>query len=460
MTSHQASVALRPFYFAVHPDRFATEPNIRNNNEKALQVFNGYLSSLFPRPTAQQQPVQVDFFVRGKDNKFRSVRLSLSGFDVEQIVRTTLELFELNTDTLPTIKAKNVPAESFSASSKEWSAHGLDEVWQDLQENERMRRQQTESSADDLFCGILVNREKALQRLDNHRSIMELIRDEIEHICTKTGATQIIWSINWDQSHMRRCLINVQSMMVDQEAKEGVIHALNGRKLIFGRGSHVCCDGSLQFGADDAAGAWQKVCIESGVRRFDVRNLEKLTERVRELLGGVQLVRRPHENVLNAIQQIQIFIGKICSQPKNEREMLRALLSPEIFVEIVNCYQELMVVEGCLQIPCCVEFPPLRKFVAANAIRSRQLRQEHLERKWHLELARDACISKLALSELSWDASLPFETVRVCMEKLRRIGPEKSAQFARLSIHLSNSPKLFVMFNGRLSVPIDWVKEL
>uniref|UniRef100_A0A914GXZ5 T-cell activation inhibitor, mitochondrial n=1 Tax=Globodera rostochiensis TaxID=31243 RepID=A0A914GXZ5_GLORO len=442
MTAHQASVALRPFYFAVHPDRFAREPNVRNGNEKALQVFNGYLNSLFPRPVVHQTPVQIDFMVRDKDdNKLRRIRISLSGVDVEQIVRTTLELCDLSTENLPT-KSKDATDEP--SSSMKWSAYGLGEVWQDLQENERLRRRQTDRPINDLFSGIVVNRERALQRLDNHR----------------TGAAQIIWLINWDQSHMRRCLMNVQSMMADQEAKEDVIHALNGRKLVFGRGSHVCCDGSLQFGADDATGAWQKVCVESAVRRFDVRNLELLMERARELLDGVLLIRRPHENVLSAIQQMQIFIGKICSQPKNEREILKGLLSSDIAMEVVNCYQELMVVEGCLQIPCCVEFPPLKKFIAANAIQSRQLRQEHFERKWQLELAKDACVKALALSELTWDDSLPFETLRVCMEKLRRIGPEKAVEFTQLSIHLSNSPKIFVMFNGRLSVPIGWIKEL
>lgn len=41
-------------------------------------------------------------------------------------------------------------------------------------------------------------------------------------------------------------------------------------KLYFrlGRGSFVCCDGSLQFGADDATGAWQKVCLEANIRRL------------------------------------------------------------------------------------------------------------------------------------------------------------------------------------------------
>lgn len=38
ISSQQAAVALRPFYFAVHPDRFANNPEIRAHNERSLQV--------------------------------------------------------------------------------------------------------------------------------------------------------------------------------------------------------------------------------------------------------------------------------------------------------------------------------------------------------------------------------------------------------------------------------------
>ena len=40
LTQSEASVALRPFYFAVHPDRFAKDPVIQSQNEKSLQVVD------------------------------------------------------------------------------------------------------------------------------------------------------------------------------------------------------------------------------------------------------------------------------------------------------------------------------------------------------------------------------------------------------------------------------------
>lgn len=38
ITANQAAIALRPFYFLVHPDRFGGTPDIATKNEKSLQV--------------------------------------------------------------------------------------------------------------------------------------------------------------------------------------------------------------------------------------------------------------------------------------------------------------------------------------------------------------------------------------------------------------------------------------
>ena len=44
---------------------------------------------------------------------------------------------------------------------------------------------------------------------------------------------QILWNINWEHSFMRRCLLNVQTMIKqsDSTTRETIIHALQGRKL-------------------------------------------------------------------------------------------------------------------------------------------------------------------------------------------------------------------------------------
>ncbi|MFH4984527.1 hypothetical protein AB6A40_011236 [Gnathostoma spinigerum] len=86
LTSRRAAVLLRPFYFAVHPDRFADNKLAKEQNEKSLKVFNGYLNELFPG-SRYQKPVDLPFFIQNKDGQVKEVVLSLSGSNVMSIIK-------------------------------------------------------------------------------------------------------------------------------------------------------------------------------------------------------------------------------------------------------------------------------------------------------------------------------------------------------------------------------------
>lgn len=445
---------------------------MQTSNERALQVFNGYLNNLFPSPREQQQPVHVEFAVKNKDNShIKNIQIFLSGADAHSIVRLTLEKCNLSTEALATKSSIRRNNSNTTTPKSSWNAEDLAECWHILQENERARRRRF--SSEDLFKELANSRELALQRMAIHRRMIEFIGDEIERIQRRTGATQILWSINWELSFMRRCLINVSAMLshADRETRETIVHALNGRKLSFGRGSYVCCDGSLQFGADDATGAWQKVCFESTVRRFDLRNLDLLVDRVRELLGGAQLLVRPLANVGLTIQQLQIFIGRVCTQPKEDKAALQALFRSQQ-VEIVNSYSELNILEddgsSCLlQIPCNVDIRALKEFLRANKLQNGTMaeqlrRRERFEQMCLLETVRTEAMRHLSIAELTWDSSLTSSPQLLrCLRKLASLSPvSRVGQFARLEIHMSAAgPKIQVLTSGKISVPIEWIEE-
>lgn len=78
-----------------------------------------------------------------------------------------------------------------------------------------------------------------------------------------------------------------------------------------GRGSFICCNGSLQFGADDATGAWQRVCLESNVRLFEIQNLKRLINRVCELFGKAQMIVNPHASLVATTEYMQTIIVRL-----------------------------------------------------------------------------------------------------------------------------------------------------
>uniref|UniRef100_A0A1I8BW31 DUF4460 domain-containing protein n=1 Tax=Meloidogyne hapla TaxID=6305 RepID=A0A1I8BW31_MELHA len=130
-SAKEAAIALRPFYFAVHPDRLA------------------------------------------------------------------LERCELSTDHLP-VRDKHSRHQKSGVrvkTSPQKFSPGLDEIWKNLQESERLRQKRFYSF--NLLKELSKNRELAMQRRDGHKIMVEMIDDNIAEIKRKTGVTQILWSINW-----------------------------------------------------------------------------------------------------------------------------------------------------------------------------------------------------------------------------------------------------------------------
>uniref|UniRef100_A0A914LGY7 T-cell activation inhibitor, mitochondrial n=1 Tax=Meloidogyne incognita TaxID=6306 RepID=A0A914LGY7_MELIC len=459
-SAKEAAVALRPFYFAVHPDRFAQEPDIQTRNERALQVFNGYINNLFPEPVTQM-PVNVEFTVRDTLSNFKSIRIFLSGADPAEIIKLALERCELSTDHLPVRDNLSQNTKIGTKTSQQNFAPGLDEIWKNLQENERLR--QKRFYAVNLLKELSKNRELAMQRRDGHKVMVEIIEDNIDEIKRKTGLTQILWSINWELTFMRRCLINVLEMInhADKCSKDFIIYSLNGRQLTFGRGSHICCNGSLQFGADDAIGAWQKICIESTkFLTFEVQNLERLVERVAELLGGINLLVQPHDGLLQTIKNVKLFIARICSQPPSELSKIKSLLKKDQQVQIMNGYSELALLQGILQIPCNVDIQALKHFIDKNdASKAEKMRKEYFEQKYFLESVKNSTVSHLELTSLSWDADLNFTRLLDALRKLSKIQKEQISHFSGLQIHLGSGPKVFVLASGKISVPIEMIED-
>uniref|UniRef100_A0A8C5VHD3 T cell activation inhibitor, mitochondrial n=1 Tax=Microcebus murinus TaxID=30608 RepID=A0A8C5VHD3_MICMU len=67
LSAAEAVNALRPFYFAVHPDFFGQHPKEREINENSLKRLSVYLENLQKPGFKSLKPTQLMFYVRGTD---------------------------------------------------------------------------------------------------------------------------------------------------------------------------------------------------------------------------------------------------------------------------------------------------------------------------------------------------------------------------------------------------------
>ncbi|XP_039978825.1 T-cell activation inhibitor, mitochondrial-like, partial [Xiphias gladius] len=101
--------ALRPFYFAVHPDFFGQYPREREVNENSLKRLNGYLENLQKPGSRSVQPMKLTFYVRDtKDSSDMQPDLLTSGF---RSVSFTLHTNDVLSTVMNVLKSCSLPME-------------------------------------------------------------------------------------------------------------------------------------------------------------------------------------------------------------------------------------------------------------------------------------------------------------------------------------------------------------
>lgn len=110
--STEWATALRPFYFAVHPDLFGQHPEQRSVNEDSLKQLSAHMQMLHERKYHVLRETKVlRFYIREENAEDRStfklitISLDSQARDPKMIITKLLELCNLSTDYVKTIKS-------------------------------------------------------------------------------------------------------------------------------------------------------------------------------------------------------------------------------------------------------------------------------------------------------------------------------------------------------------------
>lgn len=66
------------------------------------------------------------------------------------------------------------------------------------------------------------------------------------------------------------------------------------------------------------------------------------------------------------------------------------------------------------------------------------------------------CCLNLDIKKIDWDKSLRIDLLIETLSRLCKIDNSRKKVIKGLAIHLSNSPHIFIMSDGRISIPINW----
>lgn len=109
--STELTAALRPFYFAVHPDLFGQHPEQRKTNENSLKLLSAHLEALHHSRYGSDDAKLLQFYVReskesDRRDNFRliQIRIDKGTRDPKRFIQHLLESCNLSTDYIKTVR--------------------------------------------------------------------------------------------------------------------------------------------------------------------------------------------------------------------------------------------------------------------------------------------------------------------------------------------------------------------
>ncbi|XP_019735651.1 T-cell activation inhibitor, mitochondrial [Hippocampus comes] len=455
--------ALRPFYFAVHPDFFGQYPREREVNENSLKRLNGYLENLLKPGSRSIQPMKLTFYVRDtKDSSdmqqdlltsgFRSVSFVLRTSDVLSTVTNVLKSCSLPMEHMKELeavaKSTQSPAEAAVPFSRpiKWDKSyytftGFRDPEVELQHAARveptlnMWLQNNESEATKKHNDSLPRREE-LKRLK-------------KELCQKFDLADIRWQRSWGVTHRRSQLQSLNRLAVQNP--EAMLN-LQGYTVVFADQSGMNASGHVMLGTADVHHQWTKMFEQLPAFRILQQQTEWLKERISLLLGGTRVV---HTERLGPVEPITELYGTLYTFHNNlisQRLCLhpRSLEGLNMILEKGHSSPSLHEM-GHFIIPTNCDPPKLRAFLQSHAPNARQRSQRKKMLQAEEEAVMKMCLQSLSLRGLSKEPSVTSSQMILCCKRLLQ---QRSPLL--LGLHICVSHFYSVMQDGDLCIPWDW----
>ncbi|XP_077382356.1 T-cell activation inhibitor, mitochondrial isoform X2 [Festucalex cinctus] len=455
--------ALRPFYFAVHPDFFGQYPREREVNENSLKRLNGYLENLLKPGSRSLQPTKLTFYVRNtKDDSdvqqdllssgFRSVSFVLRTNDVLSTVTNVLKSCSLPMEHMKELKevakSSQSPAEAaipfyrpIKWDKSYYTFTGFRDPEEELQQATRveptlsMWLQNNEAEATKKHSDSLPRREE-LKRLK-------------KELCYKYDLPDIRWQRSWGVAHRCSQLQSLNRLAVQNPE---AMRNLRGHAVVFADQSGMNASGHVMLGTMDVHHQWTKLFEQLPALRVVQQRTEWLKERISFLLGGIQVV---YAERLDPVQPITELYGTLNAFHNNlisQRLGLhpRSLEGLNMILEKGRSNPSLHEM-GHFMIPNNCDLPKLQVFLQSQAPNARQRTQRKKLLQAEEAAVTKTCLRSLSLRGLSKEPSVTCSQMILCCERLLE---QRSPLM--MGLHICVSHYFSVMQDGDLCIPWDW----
>ncbi|XP_039433248.1 T-cell activation inhibitor, mitochondrial [Culex pipiens pallens] len=474
--SSEVATALRPFYFAVHPDLFGRYPQERQVNEDSLKLLSAHLESLLSqRRVLPSTPKILPFYVRASNAPehrgiFKLVKVQMERTtDTKLVLRKILESCNLSTEfvekMVSTAATTTAGGSSRGQKSRSSSTGGGGQTY-------RRRAEQDEESPFESEFDIFQFRVKKAREneslkywLRKHlvtatvrmRALQEM-KDEDEKLRESMvklmGAKDIVYDCGWNAEHFGGCLKSLERLVA---LHPKAIAGVKDRVVVFASFTGVSLDGHIMLFTGDVQENWLDLLQNVEKHDAHLRKLPAYEHALSQVLRNIRVGRRKFMPKAQAmayashLRKITTSLLDYLSKAKYPKSWPTDLSQFEIVVE--SEAGPLMVSPtGQLIVPATCPGVLLVDFLTNHLEESLHKQQSYNLHKYVERDLHARCVQQFRLLSLSKDDSVTPDRMIECLEKLLT----EAAGFELADVHLNVTTYYSVLTDGTVCIPWDW----
>ncbi|XP_013389185.1 T-cell activation inhibitor, mitochondrial [Lingula anatina] len=466
LTAGEAAIALRPFYFVVHPDLFGQHPRERAVNEESLKQLRELLDNIQIGQTFQ--PRRITFYVReGKKGSnsanagFRMVTTPLLSNDMYKTVESVLQTCQLPLDFLHQIKDRrskvrqDKPTQS-QYTARDYSNEFLRMYGPDNPNSAYFRKMKMNLS---LRSWLRANVLKAQSNQQLHDAMKKYNAEICAALCEEFGLADVQWNCIWSDRFLKGCIVSFRRMC---ERNVHIRNNLKGHVLVFAEATGMCVEGHVILDARDVPNDW--IHLLSSLNEYKEgfeKNVRIAEEKLSKLLHGLRVLPR-HKGAARIVLVHEYYnrvmmLEEMLRQYKTEigvKELLPKEMS-DLDMVLEGLSGSLSVsTTGSFVVPMGVSPERLLTFLRDKTGVARQTKATHQRLREKEESLIVECQREFQLASLVKDISVSSEQMVVCCEALLREPREINRPLP--GGHIQVSQYYDVNYEGELCIPWNW----
>ncbi|XP_030385633.1 T-cell activation inhibitor, mitochondrial [Scaptodrosophila lebanonensis] len=462
LLSTELTAALRPFYFAVHPDLFGQYPEQRQTNEESLKMLSAHLESLYERNYRSTQDAKVlKFYVREsaeveKRDSFKLVQIRMDSHarDAKSFIQNLLELCNLSTEYIKTVKtATHSRPQEQSMAYKPGQDYNYDVEFAEFESEFRHERAEKKP---DLATWVADNVEKANQRTKDTAELKAEIDKLQVELVKKLQLRDARYECGWNIEHYRGCLKTLERLANTHMTD---LDALRNRIVVFAPFTGISLEGHVMLFTGDVLNNW--IDFIKNIPKHDayLKVVPVYEQTLAQVLRGIQIGRRkfmPKQQAsgyANHLMKVTTSLNDYLGKQKYPKAWPESLGEFTIVVE--SEAGPLMVSPtGQYITPATCPGAILVDFITQHMELARE-RMRKYEADKHIEQQLiDECMSQLKLQALTKDDAVTPDKMISALSELRQCQPQS---FAHLKLHITHYYS--VLTDGIVCIPWDFMNN-